>query len=194
MPKKHNTPEIRDAVGALDFANVAVSDIVERLAEGQAGLPYPVKISARQVYYYRSAYRAEHGLPSRETATDPTGDSFAAIRARLLALISREVTVLERRRPGKMTATDLTMCKRLHATMHEWERKEHTATGRLRQSQVGPKDRPQKPTEPESAIQRLAREEREAKAAAPQETLEQKAHRLADELSVQSGEREAGTA
>lgn len=159
--RKHQTEEIQQVVGSLDFDHVAAAEIHRRLREGDAGLPYKVDISLRQVYNYRQKYRDVHGLPSNETSPDARQESIDSIKDRMVQLVSRELAVLERRRPGKMTRADFALVKDFHKTMQEWKRREASVVGRLPQNQIAPGDRKQTAPKEESAIEKLAREERE---------------------------------
>lgn len=163
--KKANTAEIRDVVGALHFQGVASKEIARRLAKKQAGLPYPVTISDRQVRNYAAKYRDIHGAPPEQTAsTDTNVESIEAVVARLVALVGREVTAFEGKRRGSMTRERLKILADMHSLLKKWERSEGLASGKLKTSQVGPRDRPDNsPPKDESTIARLAREEREAR-------------------------------
>lgn len=163
MPKKHNTKEIRDTVGALDFAHVAASEIHKRLNDGTAGLQYKVPISERQVFNYRLMYRDIHGMPPEGDAADPL-ESIDNVLDRITALLSREVTAFEAKRRGSMTKERLAVLKDMHGTLSRWRKQEGSVSGRLRQNQITPKGRKDTtPPKEESAIQKLARQEREAR-------------------------------
>jgi hypothetical protein len=165
MPKKHDTQQIRDIVGTLDFQHVGVREITRRLAAQEVGLPYAVNISERQIRNYRTAYREIHGMPPEQ---EPNGteriETIDAVLNRAVALMGREVTAFEAKRRGSMTRDRLAVLDKMHSMLRKWQRAQGTATGKLKTSQVTPSGRPTKEPEPESAIQRLARQEREATA------------------------------
>lgn len=162
--KKHDSKQVRDAVGALDFDGVAVSEIHRRLQADEAGIGFKVDISQRQVYNYRLDYRAEHGLPQQETSPNARTESIESLKERLIALVSRELSVLEKRRPGSQSKDTLSMAKSFRSLLHDWERKEASAIGRLPQSQItkSARNKAEIPSE-ESILDKLAREDREAR-------------------------------
>jgi hypothetical protein len=184
MPKKHDTPAIRAIVGALDFQHVAVKEIRRRLAEQECGLPYAVEISERQVRNYRQAYRDEHGMPPSTVQTpDARSETIDAVLERAVGLLGREVTAYEAKRRGSITPERLKTLDTLHGIARRWQRAQATAAGKLTTSQIGTNERTRPKAQPqESTIERLAREEREQKAATPVETLAERARRMADEL------------
>jgi hypothetical protein len=165
MPKKHDTQQIRDIVGSLDFQHVGVKEIARRLKAQEVGLPYPVDISPRQVSNYRQKYREIHGMPPD---LEPNGtervETIDAVLNRAVALMGREVTAFEAKRRGSMTRERVAVLDRMHTTLRKWQRAQGTATGKLKTSQVTPSGRPTNEPEHESAVERLARQEREAKA------------------------------
>jgi len=180
--KKANTAEIRDVVGALHFQGVASKEIARRLAKKQAGLPYPVTISDRQVRNYAAKYRDIHGAPPEKTATADTNvESIEAVVARLVALIGREVTAFEGKRRGSMTRERLKILADMRALLQKWRTQDDVARGKRKLNQVSVNARPDNsPPEEESTIARLAREEREATADVP---LGERAVRIAAEFA-----------
>lgn len=158
MPRKHDYAKVRNAVGALDFAGVAVKEITRRLNDDEAGVGYPVNISQRQTYYYRTAYRAEHGDP-RQVRTDQTADSMQALRDRSVALIQREIAELERQPAGSLTTAQSRTLREHFRTLAEMERRENANLGKARSHrETSGEDEPDRP---ETTAQRLAREETE---------------------------------
>lgn len=160
MPAKFNET-VCDIVGALDRENVAVKEITRRLNDGEAGLDYAVDISERSVYDYRAAYRKRHGPPPTEEIGDQTFPSTVAAKKRILERVFRELQYLETVPAGKLTQDDATLLRRLFATVDDAERREQMAEKRRGRS---PSKANGKPEKQETAIERLAREAREAQA------------------------------
>jgi len=158
MPRKHDYAKIRNAIGALDFAGVEVKEIVRRLAENEAGVGYAVKISPRQVYYYRKAYRDEHGSP-REQKVDRTGESLEAMRDRAVALIRREIDALEGQAPGALTRDQSRTLREHHRTLCEFERRENAQLGKPRARRKDPDDSKPDLERELTTAERIAQEE-----------------------------------
>lgn len=164
MPRRYDTKEIRNVVGALDCDGVAVREITRRLKAGECGLACgSIGISERQVYNYRADYRAEHGPPTKHVDQDKTLESISAIKQRAVDLVAREIAALEAKRPGSMTAKQTSAVRAMYKTLDDMERWEQAARKRGRD-----RSKPLKPTgdgkseQAESALERLAREEQEA--------------------------------
>lgn len=165
MAKRYDTKEIRDTIGALDFDGVKVSEIHKRLNEKTAGLPYKVPISKRQVYNYRAAYRAEHGIPTEQISGNELRDSISSVKKRIIELMAREAAFYQNKPPGRLTKQQVGIARAIFDALGHMERKEMVAANRLRLSDIAATQRPGKEDQgPESAIEKLAREEREAKA------------------------------
>jgi hypothetical protein len=160
MPKRYDTKIVRDTIGALDHAGVRVPEIMRRLNDGEAGLPYKVPIGRRQIYTYRAEYRAEHGVP-HEDVQSATIESVSALEQRMIDLIAREIHALEKKKPGSLTAKQASSLNAQHRALISMERraKQYQGKSNGRAAQNGDEDGD------ETVLQRLAREQREAVAA-----------------------------
>jgi hypothetical protein len=159
MAKRYDVNKVRDAIGALDFSGVGPKEIERRLHEDEAGLGYKVKIGRRQIFNYRMAYRAEHGQPPSEVWEDKTTDSIAKTKLRLVALLRREVSALERKAPGTITNVQSRYLAAHHKTLSEIEAREAARTKRKKATPIG-RARAER-QEPLTAIEQLAQREAE---------------------------------
>jgi hypothetical protein len=163
MPKKFNQ-QICDVVGALDSAGVPVKEIERRLNEGEAGLDHKVKISTRTIYEYRQ--RAREQITRKKALEDPAAHSIAALKLRIRERYSQEIDFYERIPPGKLTSEQRTALHHVFIKLDDIQRREAIADRRPgRTGKDGPASTT--PDKPESAVERLAREQREAGEDAP---------------------------
>jgi hypothetical protein len=137
---------------------VRVVEILRRLNEGEAGLPFKVPIGRRQVYTYREQYRAEHGMP-HEDREHATIESVDALEQRVIDLMAREIHALEKRKPGTLTAADSRNLNAHHTALVAIERRAKREPGRQKKAR-----RETAQEQPESVLDRLAREQREGAA------------------------------
>jgi len=164
--RKADSERVRDAVGALHFRYVATETIAEMLAKDECGIGYPVEISGRQVRNYCQRYRDIHGERPPKDQPDQTVETIDSVIDRIIALVAREVTAFEGKPRGSMTKQRWMVVRDMQNSMVKWEKHRGLRTGERRLNQVPIGDRPSSaPTKPvkETTIQRLAREEREAK-------------------------------
>lgn len=161
MPRRYDTKEIRNVVGALDCDGVAVREITRRLRAGECGLKCgSIGISERQVYNYRANYRAEHGPPTRHVEQDRTLESISSIKQRAVDLAAREIAALESKRPGTMKATQASALRAIYKALDDMERWEEAATKRSRgRSKPSASNGSRQAKGAESALERLAREQ-----------------------------------
>ena len=166
MPKLYNQA-VRDVCGALRHEGVRPKEIVRRLNNDEAGLGFPVEIKERRVYEYIEDYNAEHGPPPGPEDEDQTLDSMRRLRRRAIALIQREITTLEKRRPGKLSVKESQALKAHFATLDDMERREEAAEKRRGKTPARPAPNGNgngQSKGAESALERVAREQREQEA------------------------------
>lgn len=159
MARRYDTKEIRDTIGALDSSGVPVEEIKRRLAAGEAGLKCgSVKISRRQIYYYRQKYREENGPPARESEDEATVHSIESLEQRIINLLAREVTALEGKRRGTLKPEHSKALAAHHRSLSEiHNRRRPRGKATPGKSNGSGESQPSK----ESALERLAREQQE---------------------------------
>lgn len=161
MPQRF-PKETRELAGALCMEGLGVPEITRRFNAGEAGLAHAIEISERRVRELVRDYEAEHGPPPDPEDADLTADSLGRVMRRALAVLAREVRHLETLKPGKVTVTQSKALRQHYATLDDMQRR--TELAEQRRSKKGRRGKGQsgKADGPESAIERLAKAQREA--------------------------------
>jgi hypothetical protein len=163
MARRHDPKELREIIGALDEAGVPMKEVERRLKAGQVGMRCgSLSLSRSTLYRHLADYRAEHGLPERLVDDNATAHSIEALEDRTVKLLAREIAKLEQKRPGKLTAQDISKLNKAHQAMVQMR------------NRIKGKGRQKKPIRPgaqrneekaASALEQLAERQREAEAA-----------------------------
>lgn len=140
-------------------------EILRRLHEDQAGLGYPAPVSKRRLHEWIAEHREKHGPPPDPALERIEPDTIAKLKARIVALVAREIDALERKHKGKLNEAQARTLRVHYSTLNDAEKRERTAQRNRRQpSRAREAGAPGQngSREPETALQRLEREEREA--------------------------------
>lgn len=165
MPKRF-APEVRQLAGELAYTGLDAAEIARRLQRGQAGLAYKVDISYRRVREYVAEYEAEHGPPPDPEDIDQSSDSIARLKRRITSVVASEIVRYESKRRPKLKASDVPALRQLFAALDDFERRTEQAEQRQTKRRSRSKGQSQ-PSKPESVLERMAREQREASSEGP---------------------------
>jgi hypothetical protein len=152
MSKRHQAEEVRNVIGALDFAGVNGVEIHRRLRHDEAGLGRKVDIGQRQVYNHIQAYRAVHGEPPHRTGdpADATLDTIEKLEGRLIAIVAREITAAERKGAGRLSTAQHQSLRQAYVTAKEVERQREYAENRKRKRSSKRHNPPEESGKPEA--------------------------------------------
>lgn len=165
MPKRYPA-QTTTIAGELYFSGLDVAEITRRLNTGEAGLPHPIEISGRSVREKVRRYETEHGPRPDLIDQDQTHDSFMRRSRQAEAVFARVIAYYDRRSPGKLSAADMQRLQRAHAYLAVVMRDTEKTAKVLKRKRPRSKAQSEK-AEPESAIDLLARKQREASTAGP---------------------------
>lgn len=167
MARKYSEA-VRDVCGALSYEGLGVPEIERRLHANEAGLGSPCEIKERRIYEYIKDYEIENGPRPDQEDEDQSADSIFKLKRRGIALMAREITALEHKRAGTITADQSRTLRQHIANLEAWERRdEEAARRRLRSAREGKGNGKEQDDPPESMLAKIAREEREGNAAEP---------------------------
>lgn len=167
---KRFPPEVTTVAGELYFSGLEVREICERLNAGSAGYPHPIDISLRSTREKVREYEAEHGpRPPRGEAIPELAQTISSYEARArqaIARLDREIAYYDRRRPGSLSTGQM---ERLHRAV-AYSGNILLKLAAVQRRTTKPAGRSQSPSQsekPESILERMAREEREASSEGP---------------------------
>ena len=160
--KKHDVKKVRAAVAAMDAAKVPVEEMHRRLTEDDCGIGYKVDIAERTVYEHRAKVREEQRRA--QTAADRLDESIAATKQAAVDLLRRELHAIEDRKPGTIEVRQIPVVERIHRALANMEKLERQLAARSKAS-GNAAARGTDPSDEESVLERIAREEREGRTA-----------------------------
>ena len=139
-----------------------MTEILERLENDECGIGYPVNVSRRMGYYYKQQYLELKAQAASQL--DDTARSIASVRQRAADLLSRELSAHEAKRPGSMTAKSAAQVGTIARELAKIEKAGRPKGKERLPEKISPSGRSIPAQENETALERLAREEREHQA------------------------------
>lgn len=170
MARKHDTKAVRDAIEAMEFAEVGPKEMLRRLQEDDCGLEYPVDIGIRSVQYHLQAIRQKRARNT--TQRDTLVGSIGAAKQEAADLLADELAAIRAQGRGKITVNQIAAVERIHRAAGNMEKAERKSVARpsLAGSTNGNGD---SSPQPETQLEQLAREEAQADRPAPPDTPSQ---------------------
>lgn len=159
---KQYPKQVRELIGALVETGLDSKEITRRLNDGEAGYDAPLPIKYRRVRELAAEWEAEHGPPRLTEDFDPKADSFARLRHRISARLIEELRYYEEQKAGRLSHDDIAKIQRIHTALFNFEQKAELKESKVRSKSLRSKKTSGKAGKAESAIDQLAREQREA--------------------------------